>query len=143
VKPGEPSKCLNRFRRRAEADPFFVGHALSRFAKDRGLGDPELAKFLGCSRGRLPHLMACRSPDPQRERFAADVRRIAEYVRCSEDSLLLALREVSVLEMLRALPGVAEGGAVNSNLLAARQHRKKQPNKGTRGSDRGRRDDRP
>lgn len=142
MKPGEASKGIDRFRRRAEADPFFLGHVLSRFSQDRGFDDPALASFLGCGTERLPHLMACRSPDPQSDQFSADVCRIADYVGCREESLLLVLREMSVLGVLRALPGGAEGGAAKSGLLAARQHRNRRPNQATREPDRGHRDDR-
>lgn len=139
MKRNKASKPLDRFRQRAAQDPFFIGHALSHFAMERGLDDSELAKFLGCSMERLPHLMACRSPDPETQRFAADVRRIAEYVDCKEESLLLALREINVLDVLRALPGFTEDAPEHSGLLAARQHRSRSPNK----PDRGHQDDRP
>jgi hypothetical protein len=139
VKRDESSKPLDRFRRRAAQDPFFLGHALGKFASERGFGDGELAEFLGCGVERLPHLMACRSPGPEAQRFAADVRKIAEYAGCKEERLLLALRELSVLGLLRALPSATENAPVESGLLAARLSRNKPPGKTERGHD----DDRP
>jgi hypothetical protein len=139
VKRNEASKPLDRLRRRATQDPYFLGHALGRFASERAFGDRELAKFLGCRIERLPHLLACRSPDPEAHRFAADVRKIAEYAGCKEERLLLALRELSVLGVLRALTAATEDAPIRSGLLAARQHRSKPPGKTKRRHD----DDRP
>lgn len=139
----ERSNGLERFRRRAAADPFFIGHVLERLARERGFGDPELAMFLGCETARLAPLMACRSPDPKSEQFAAEVRQIAEYVGCNEVRLLSALREVSVLGVLRAVPALAAGEPPQSGLLAARQRRNKESSEGRRGRHRGRDDDRP
>ena len=136
MKRNKASKPLDRFRRRAIQDPFFLGHALARFASERGFGDRELAEFLGCGIEQLPHLMACRSPDPEAQRFAADVRKIAEYAGCKDEQLLLAMRELSVLSVLRALPGATEAAPA---LLAARQHPNKSPDK----TERGHNDDRP
>jgi hypothetical protein len=135
VKRDETSKPLDRFRRRADRDPFFLGHALGRFASERGFGDSELAGFLGCGIERLPHLMACRSPDPEVHRFAADVRKITEFAGCNEDRLLLALRELSVLGVLRVLPAATQDGPTQSGLLAARVDRAKRSGKTERGHD--------
>lgn len=139
MKREKASKPLDRFRRRAAEDPFFLGHALNRFAAERRFGDAELAEFLGCAVERLPKLLACRSPDPAGARFGSDVGKIAEFARCREERLLAALREVSVLGVLRALPGADEDAPEQKGLLAARQRRNKTPRKAERGHD----DDRP
>jgi hypothetical protein len=121
VKRDEPNNPLNRFRRRAAGDPFFLGYALGRFAADRKLGYRELAEFLGCAVDRLPHLMACRSPDPVSARFGSDVAMIAQFTGCTEERLLAALREVSVLGVLRGLPSIDVREPGHASLLAARQ----------------------
>lgn len=139
MKPDDVSKPLVRFRRRAATDPFFLGYSLSQFAVERSWEDDELARFLDCDVDRLPSLMACRSPDPDVPRFAADVRTISKFAGCNEDRLLLALREMSVLGVLRSLPHVTEHAPPQSTLLAARQHRKKSRKTHEQGQD----DDRP
>ena len=139
MKRDKAFKPLDRFRRRAARDPYFLGHALSRFATERGFGDKQLAKFLGCGVDRLPYLMACRSPDPDSMAFAADVRAVARFAGCTEGQLLLALRELSVLGVLRTLPSATAEATAPSGLLAARLRQNKPPGKIKRGHD----DDRP
>lgn len=66
-------ELLSRAAERAEADPFFLAHALAAYRRRHGLTDEQLAARLGCSVGLLPRLGLCRRPATP-----AEVERVAE-----------------------------------------------------------------
>jgi hypothetical protein len=104
---------------RVAGDPRFIGAALA----EAGLLHDRTAAAarLGCSPEQIPRLALCRRPDPTNERFADDVRRIAEFVRCDPVRLRDLLRETSAVGRLR---GSAGGSDVGQGLLLAARDRR-------------------
>jgi hypothetical protein len=67
---------LERFARRASADPSFLGWQLAAFARARGFDDDALAAHLGCPRETLANVRLCGAIRPAH--FRADVTCVAD-----------------------------------------------------------------
>ncbi|MFY9822777.1 MAG: hypothetical protein WAM82_15450 [Thermoanaerobaculia bacterium] len=68
----------------------------------------------------LDRLALCRLPDDKKPRFQEDVRKIATFVSCDADRLVILLREIAALHSLRD----ASEASPESFLMAARDRKK-------------------
>jgi hypothetical protein len=109
------SEPLEVLAKRAEGEPFFLGHALAALAAGEKLDDPGLAARLGCPVENLTMLRLCRAPDPGMPEFWDDVTQIAERFGIDPRRLAEAVKRGRVILRLR----VAEG-AGGGFLMAAR-----------------------
>lgn len=100
---------------RVERDQFFLAWALRLYADSEGVGDPELASFLGVQAGVLPALRLCRRPLSASSVFREEVRAIAERFGLRLEALAEVLRRAEALESL--------GDAAREGLLMAARDR--------------------
>jgi len=115
---------LARAARRAEGDPFFLGHALARYRAANRLDDEGLAAYLECTTADLVSLALCRMPSPSDSRFRADVERIAEHTGVPPLRIVALLRSVAALYALRE---AAERPTGYDTLAARDQDGEEQP----------------
>lgn len=96
---------------RAAGDPFFLGFALSEYARAEGLTDDRLAAHLGCPVENLTMLRLCRAPRQEPVGFRADVERVAGRFGADAGRLAAVVRQVEGVVRLRAAgPAAAEAG---------------------------------
>lgn len=113
-------RLLRHAARRARDRDGFVAAALHTYQSLHGLGDDELAAFLGCAPELLPRLALCRRPDPDPLRFRAEVEAIAAYTGADSLRLAQVLREAAAARAFRAAPD-------QGMLLAARDRISEEP----------------
>ncbi len=107
---------------KAAERPFFVASALRAYQTRHGLGDDELATFLGCARQDLPKLALCGRPEVGSAKFRADVEQIARYVGAEVQPLAQLFCEAATLTTFDSAPA-APGGF----LIAARDRPEEKP----------------
>ena len=114
LQAGQLRQAAVRAGRRA----FFVAGDLLTYQRLQGIGDDELAAFLGCPPDALPGLALCRKPDTRGADFRAEVEAIAAYAGVNRIRLAELFCEVAAVTALRrANPDPGAGF-----LLAARDH---------------------
>jgi len=118
VNRDKASDILRHAARRASHHRFFLAADLEEFRSHRGMGEEELASFLGCGPELLPKVALCRRPDPTSPRFRLDVHRVAQAFGLAPDRLAAVIREV---DALRALKEASEAETPQGLLLAARE----------------------
>lgn len=88
---------LERFSRRASADPLFLGFRLAAFAAREGLDDEALAARLGCDAAALMHVRLCRAPRlDSNATFREDVTCVADKFGLNVAELAAAAKAVPV-----------------------------------------------
>jgi len=110
----EPS-WIAHAAQRAGAEPWTLGHLLSRYCDMEGTSDANLATELGCAPDTLRWLYLCRVPSPAR--FGEDVERIAQRFGLDVHRLAALVRRADALAALGA-PGHDAGE--RELLMAAR-----------------------
>ena len=83
---------LDRLADKASADPFFLGHLLSRYAEFHRLDDAALAARLGCPADQLATVRLCRAPRVDAAGFQEDIRSVAGRFGLNRDALIDAAR---------------------------------------------------
>jgi hypothetical protein len=111
---------LERFARRAEAEPFFLAPLLAAYAHSEGLDDPGLAAALGCPVGELIMLRLCRAPRTDSREFWEDIRRVAEHFGIEPQRLAAVVKRGRVVRRFQA-------GGAGGSLLAARDREPEPP----------------
>ena len=101
-------------------DSFFLGWALNQYKKANKLNDKQLGNWLECSPDNIKKLGLCRFPDDNSENFQQDVIRIAKYVSCNPDKLIILVREVASVESLKMNSEESSDGF----LMAARDRKR-------------------
>ena len=91
------SRLLEQAARWAETEPCLVAAALAAYRRRHNLDDERLAAYLGCSVAVLHGLALCHRPSRAAPGAAAEVRRLAAYVRCNPDRLATVLQEGDTL----------------------------------------------
>jgi hypothetical protein len=107
---------LERFARRASAEPSFLGWQLAAFARARGLDDKTLAAHLGCPVATLAHVRLCGAI--RIEHFRDDVTCVAEKFGLNPQRLAEAAKTIPAKPACEVAPADAE--CVPSPMLAAR-----------------------
>lgn len=96
----ESGAALSRLKGRLQNDPRFMTYVLAAYQQQESLDAAELARELGVSPGMLTRLALCKCPDPKSQRFAEQVREIADFTLTDEAQLANVLRQVDNLEKL-------------------------------------------
>jgi hypothetical protein len=118
------SAALDHLAARVATDPLFLASALAEYARSEGLDDDGLATALGCARTNLTKLRLCGAPQPDPEKFRADVLAIAERFGIEPSTLTVIVRRGQSLTRLRA---GQTGGVDPGFLLAARDDNREPP----------------
>ncbi len=113
---------LGSLLKKAMDDPFFLGWAINRYALSYHMDRESIATLLQCSNSALDQLALCRLPNSIDPQFAAQVKRIAEYVGCNSNRLAAIIREIAVIDVLEK----SNGSSGKGYLMAARDRRKKE-----------------
>src|SRR4051812_7322006 len=92
---------LDALARRAEGDPFFLGHLLAAYAGSESLDEHGLAADLGCRPEVLADLRLCRAPREDPGGFRADVQALADHFGLSFFGLGQVVRRAQALLRLR------------------------------------------
>ena len=116
-------EILERAARRASDRPFFVASVLALYRSLHGIGEEELAEFLGCSQPALSKLALCRRPDTTAPSFRAEVEQIASYVGLNGLSLARLFREVESVTTLRGIQSPQADVTLDRGLLMAARDR--------------------
>jgi hypothetical protein len=101
-------------------DTFFLGWAVNEYKKANNFNDKQLENWLECSSDNIKKLLLCRLPDDKSEYFQEDVIKIAKYVSCNPDKLIMLIREVASVESLKM-----NSEELSDGLLMAARDRKK------------------
>lgn len=109
------STPLERLARRVEADPSYLAHILAAYVRVENLDDDGLAAALGLDPSRLATFRLCRAPYLEPDRFANDVRRLAEAFGLDERRLARIVRRGQA-----AAQGPTVAGDGRGTLSAAR-----------------------
>lgn len=125
LSPEELARLAARFRQERP----FVGWAIARYAESENLDLPSIQKALKISEADFYWLHLCKRP--RADRFAEDVRTIADYTGVDAGVLAAIARRADVLETLAAGQAGASPDAANGTLLAARARPAKNRRPGT------------
>ncbi len=101
-------------------DTFFLGWAVNEYKKANNFNDKMLENWLECSSDNIKKLLLCRLPDDKSDHFQEDVIKIAKYVSCNPDKLIVLIREVASVESLKM-----NSEELSDGLLMAARDRKK------------------
>lgn len=113
---------IERFSRRAAADPLFLGFRLAAFAAREGLDDPALAAHLGCDLDTLTLVRMCRAPRLESSpAFREDVECVAAKFGLNVAALAAAAK------VLPVAPARAAGAAESAGAVLAARDRDETP----------------
>lgn len=107
------SDRLAAFARRVQGDRFFLGSALSVFARSERLDEYGLARQLSCPVETLVLLRLCRRPTGDTAAFRADIATIAARFGADAAALAVMVRRADALEAMREA-GAAETGTLRA-----------------------------
>ncbi|MCI0441379.1 MAG: hypothetical protein L0177_19940 [Chloroflexi bacterium] len=111
---------LQRAARQAAQRPFFLAGDLAAYQSLYGMGEEQMADYLGCSTESLAKLALCRRPGKIAPHFGADVERIAAYAGVDSVRLAAILREVESVASLRNTQAQDSAARERGFLMAAR-----------------------
>ena len=118
----KPPSWLPTAAERFSQEPWSLGSLFSSYQQLEQKAREALLEDLGCSLETLQRMSLCRRPPP--DRFAEQVRLIAERFQVDEARLMAVLRRAEVLEKFastRPLPGSKQA---TPTLMAARDRKK-------------------
>lgn len=128
--PDEIAGLLKRFADRLRSEPEYMSSVLAQFKRAERLDDDGLAQRLSTTPEMLVRMALCKCPASESDRFAADVRRIAEYTGSDAGTLANLLRQVNALARLAKgttlsprVKSASRPGYLGSGALAAARDR--------------------
>jgi hypothetical protein len=130
--PSEIVQHLTRVAKKFRADPAYMASVLVAYQSQEKLDDSELADRLAIEPDQLPRLALCKRPQSQGNKFAEQIRQIATYTGANQVVLAQIIRQIEVVERLRALPPTIQNEveeqplSAPSSLMAAARDRQEE-----------------
>ena len=112
-------KSLNRAADRVALTPTFMAHVLAKWGETQGLPWRKVASQIGCTEENAYRLALCRRPAREADRFAREIRTIADFVGVDMSALANIVREVDATTAIRRVVPSAEQASSAAGLLMA------------------------